>query len=247
MVFRNRITCILAGILLTTVPHSSELDACCAVYTVGTPVVNADQTVIILWDAATKTQHFIRQASFKSAAADFGFLVPTPSRPELEESGNEAFSYLRNLTEPEEITRWRPFSGIGIGCGMSPSALPVKSAVVVLEEKQVAGFDAVVLKADSADALVDWLSEHKYSYSPAVKAWAAPYVEKGWNITALKVAKKAEPATPANNSAVSSASSEKSATVSAAALRISFKTDEPLFPYREPDSQADAEALGAVV
>jgi hypothetical protein len=50
--------------------------ACCPVPPSGKPVVNADQTVIMIWDAATKTQHFIRQASFKSAADDFGFLVP---------------------------------------------------------------------------------------------------------------------------------------------------------------------------
>src|SRR5262249_53157744 len=57
---------------------------------------------LLLWDAATRTQHFIRKASFHSAADDFGFLVPTPARPELEESGNEAFSFLQKLTEPEK-------------------------------------------------------------------------------------------------------------------------------------------------
>ena len=31
----------------------------------------------------------------------------------------------------------------------------------------------------------------------------------------------------------------------AAALRISFKTDRPLFPYREPDDKGDAGKLGA--
>src|SRR6266571_4605352 len=65
------------------------------------PVVNADQSVIILWDAATGTEHFIRKASFKSDADDFGFLVPTPAQPELSESGNEAFPYLLELTKPE--------------------------------------------------------------------------------------------------------------------------------------------------
>ena len=34
-------------------------------------------------------------------------------------------------------------------------------------------------------------------------------------------------------------------TVAASALRLSFKTDRPLFPYREPDSVKSAEALGA--
>jgi len=59
--------------------------------------VNADQTVVIIWDAARKMQHFIRKASFKSDTDDFGFLIPTPAQPELEESGNEAFPYLSGL------------------------------------------------------------------------------------------------------------------------------------------------------
>jgi hypothetical protein len=33
--------------------------------------------------------------------------------------------------------------------------------------------------------------------------------------------------------------------VAASALRMSFKTDRPLFPYREPDPTAPAKALGA--
>jgi hypothetical protein len=37
----------------------------------------------------------------------------------------------------------------------------------------------------------------------------------------------------------------KNKNVAAAALRMSFKTDRPLFPYREPDSKSAADALGA--
>src|SRR5437660_2921441 len=87
--------------------------ACCPAPPPGKPVVNADQTVIILWDAATRTQHFIRRASFQSEADDFGFIVPSPSQPELEESGNDAFPYLLKLTEPEVRRVLRPMS---IGC-----------------------------------------------------------------------------------------------------------------------------------
>src|SRR5580765_842326 len=50
--------CVLA--YLASIPA----DACCPAGPKGKPVVNADQTVVILWDAANKTQHFIRQASF---------------------------------------------------------------------------------------------------------------------------------------------------------------------------------------
>jgi hypothetical protein len=241
---------VLAGFALSLVPHSSiSVKACCPSYPTGFPVVNADQTVIILWDAATKTQHFIRQASFKSAAADFGFLIPTPSKPELDESGDSAFDYLRNLTEPEVLVQSKPRGGFGIGCSAPATKSAPPAPVQVLEEKRVAGFDTVVLKADSADALTNWLSEHNYHFSPEVKAWAAPYVEQGWNITALKVAKDVdaskESTPPQDGGETTSAEKIKSDTVAASSLRMSFKTDAPLFPYREPDSVADAAKLGA--
>src|SRR5438067_1849459 len=89
--------------------------ACCPAPPEGKPVVNSDQSVIIVWDAATKTEHFIRQASFKSDAEDFGFLVPSPSQPELNESGNYAFHYLSELTKPEVETRTR-WTHISCGC-----------------------------------------------------------------------------------------------------------------------------------
>jgi hypothetical protein len=95
----------------------------------------------------------------------------------------------------------------------------------------VAGFHAVVLEAKSADDLTAWLKEHGYAFSPEVQAWAKPYVEAGWKITALRVAK--------------AKGARDKQSVSSAALRISFKTDRPLFPYREPDPQGPAAALGA--
>jgi len=112
--------------------------------------------------------------------------------------------------------------------------VPAAEAVKVLEEKLVAGFHAVVLEADSADALVDWLKDHGYAYSPEIEAWAKPYVAAGWKITALKVAKDEQVD-----------ESQENKKVTAAALRLTFKTDRPIFPYREPDSKAAAEALGA--
>lgn len=206
--------------------------ACCPAPPSGKPVVNADQTVVLVWDAKNKTEHFIRRATFKSDADDFGFLVPSPAQPELAESGDDAFPLFAKLTAPREIHQARPTEGCN-GCTRSRSA-PIAAAaapksVTVLEEKTVAGFHAVVLEASSAKALVGWLEEHGYAFSPEVEAWAKPYVEGGWKITALRVAKDG--------------ASKESRGVAAAALRMSFKTDRPLFPYREPDTAKAASAL----
>jgi hypothetical protein len=208
--------------------------ACCPVTPPGKPVVNADQTVVILWDAEAKTEHFIRRASFKSDADDFGFLVPSPSQPELSESGDDAFPVLKKLTEPEVQKVPRPSDNPGCGCASEPTRHATKDeapppAVKVLEEKQVAGFNAAVLETKSADDLVAWLKDHGYVYSPEVQAWAKPYVEQGWKITALKLAKR------------DAAKEQKD--VGASSLRMSFKTDRPLFPYREPDPKSFAAAL----
>lgn len=221
----------VAALLMTVSPD--RVRSCCPAPPSGKPVVNADQTVILLWDAATKTEHFIRRASFKSAADNFGFLIPSPTQPELAESGNEAFPVLQKLTEPEVLKRPRPTGG-GCACDDKKGTAGWQSApagVAVLDEKLVAGFHAVVLEAASAKDLTDWLRDHGYAYSPEVAAWAKPYVEAGWKVTALKVAK-------------SSAEQDRN-DLTASALRLSFKTDRPLFPYREPDPSAAAPAVGA--
>jgi hypothetical protein len=225
----------LAGLCFVPMLQPTRARGCCPIARSGKPVVNADQTVIILWDAVTKTQHFIRQASFQSTADNFAFLVPTPTRPELEESGSSAFPYLQKLTEPEVQKKSGSSGGIGCGCSGGPAMKNAGSAfaarVRVVDEKQVAGFNAVVLAADSSDALVDWLNQNGFEFSPAVETWAKPYVDAGWMITALKVAKDSE--------------RTDNQVVSAAALRMSFQTDRPLFPYREPDSGEFAKELGA--
>lgn len=196
--------------------------ACCAVAENGTPVVNADQTVILWWDRANQTEHFIRRASFRGGGDSVGFLVPSPSRPQLEESGDDAFPYLAKLTRPAP-------SGGGFPLGCSVASPIARNEVRVIEEKSVAGYNAVVLTAGSGDALLKWLASNSYAFGPETAAWAEPYVKNGWYISAMKIPK-------------SKGTGEKPTTASA--LRITFKTDKPLFPYREPDSRSDASRLG---
>jgi hypothetical protein len=185
----------------------------------------ADESAIIIWDAKNKTQHFIRRAAFQSDAPDFGFLVPTPSQPTLYESNNKAFEELARITAPRIVQKTRPSGGMSCGCGsVGEKANAPKAEVRVLEEKRVAGYDAVVLEADAPDALSQWLKDHGYDFSPALTDWAAPYVKAGWKITAFKVAKKL-PDEP---------------DVAASAVRMSFQTEKPFFPYREPTAPPQA-------
>jgi hypothetical protein len=61
MAARMGVVLLLAGVVGVAAAVSSRALACCPAPPSGKPVVNADQTVIIIWDAAAKMQHFVRR------------------------------------------------------------------------------------------------------------------------------------------------------------------------------------------
>lgn len=186
--------------------------ACAPAPRSGEEVRITEESAIIIWDAATRTQHFIRRASFETKARDFGFLVPTPSVPKLGEADDAAFSLLEQITEP-------PRAAPVAAAKSEPmkAAAPAPQVVVVAREK-VAGLDAAVLKANDAGALDYWLKTNGYHSSPELTDWYKPYVAKNWIITAFKI----------------SADGAGQSRVNASAVRMSFQTEQPFFPYREP-------------
>jgi hypothetical protein len=189
----------------------------------------AAEEAAIVWNAETKTEHFIRRAGFVTAAPGFGFLVPTPTVPELAEAPNVLFDRLDEGTRPE-VRHVDGGTQVEPGCllmamrGEKSGAAPTGEAPVrVLYGKRVAGFDAVVLEADDASALGDWLTKNGYDARPALLDWVGPYVAAKWKLTAFKIAKGAD-ATDG---------------VSTSAVRMSFGAERPFFPYREPSDQRE--------
>jgi hypothetical protein len=208
----------------------------------GTYVSILAEQALIVWDPAARRQHFIRRASFSrrdshSRSTDFGFLVPTPTPPELAEAPDAVFDRLREAIQPEVIHRTGlrpapfallalPFMIFSRGAPHEGAPLPVTAAapqarplVRVLQEKRVAGYEAAVLQADDTKTLLRWLADHDYDAPPALRAWLQAYVEHHWTITAFKVAAGAD------------------AAVSTQAVRMSFAAERPFFPYREPETQ----------
>ncbi len=200
--------------------------ACAPAPRMGETVHIAEESAIIIWDATAKTQHFIRRASFETKAKDFGFLVPTPTVPKLEEADDKAFGHLKYVTRPKIVYREIPRNAKSEA---PKAAAATKSAPVkVVATAKVAGYDAVVLEASDAAALNRWLSEHGYASSPELIEWFKPYIEKKWRISAFKISQER----PDSNRA------------DAKAVRMSFETDTPFFPYREPASQRSESAKG---
>ncbi|HVF85327.1 MAG TPA: DUF2330 domain-containing protein [Abditibacteriaceae bacterium] len=176
------------------------------------PVEVANEEAVIVWDAKHKTQHFIRRAEFSTQAKNIGFLVPTPTTPQLGEVDNNAFTNLRSWMQPKVAAS--ATKGIA-------TAASLPKSVTVVQQSRVAGYDATVLSANNITSLNRWLKQHHYNSTPELMKWIQPYVKRGWKITAFKVARE-------NNAKQG---------VSYRAVRMSFQTERPFYPYREP-SQA---------
>jgi Uncharacterized protein conserved in bacteria (DUF2330) len=217
---------LLIGPALVLIPAAIAF-ACASAPPPGAHVDIGDESAVIVWDAASRTEHFIRRATFRTPAHDFGFLVPTPARPTLGEAGDAAFDHLAEVTAPQIVTKVVYEPGIGFGC-MAGSARVSATAddVQVLEQTRVAGYDAAVLAADDPAALNRWLGEHGYESRPALTDWLAPYTKAGWTVTAFKMAK----------------ADTHMAWVGSSAVRMTFQTDRPFFPYREPADQRQTSA-----
>ncbi len=215
----------LFGMLLT---ETESVEGCLIVPPQDhiTPVQIADESAIIIYNQATKTEHFIRRANFVTDAKDFGFLVPTPTQPTVHEVKEDSFGVFEKITEPEVIYAKRPSTPacVPIGCGVMLSgdaSLEGKQASVsVLEEKRVGAFDTAVLKADDNPKLSAWLKKWGYALDSTQEAWLETYTKQGWVITAFKIAKQ----------------NPDQKKVASASVRLTFQTDKPFYPYREPGS-----------
>jgi hypothetical protein len=226
-----------AGVVVDAAPAR----ACAPAPREGQVVRIVDEEAIIAYDERAKIEHFIRRGTFRSSGADFGFLVPTPSQPELAETDEAVFARLGGLLVPRVVVEKRGWDldptalsciGYGLTRTLGRSAAPEATAalpaaaVTVLEEKRVAGLDAAVLEANDAAALTRWLDEHGYAKGSTLTAWLEPYVAKGWKISAFKVAAGLD-------------GEARAVALTTKALRMSFATDKPFYPYREPADQRE--------
>lgn len=177
----------------------------CCLVSPGEEVLMTHENVIIVWDEKAQMQHFIRQANFKSKAKEFGFIVPTPTEPDFSVANEKAFSKLQNLVPVDDTRK-----------AASADATTATAGVEVLKTEQVGDYEATVVKATDGAVLNAWLKENGFISRPAMTEWLDGYAKKQWVFTALKYKADEDLATETN------------------AIRISFKTDRPHYPYKMP-------------
>ncbi|MFO0968291.1 MAG: DUF2330 domain-containing protein [Gemmataceae bacterium] len=179
--------------------------ACCYFSAKNTDILQPAQKVFLTHDPAEKIETFTVQPRFEGNALDFGMVIPTPALPKLHEMPKEFFKHLAIYTilkrresphsnllplfaDRDSIRRPEPTSAptAAPSATKAPSPRPEPPPVRVLETGVVGSLDYKILEADRADALFDWLKEHKYQYA-GDEATLDYYVKKKWFFTVMKI------------------------------------------------------------
>ena len=184
----------------------------------------AHEQALLIYDAKARREHFVREVAFRRATEPFGFVVPTPSRPEVAAVAKSPFRDLRQTfgfgSPVVPDSRGGDFA-LGTRGGGAAAA-----GVTLLDVKNVGSFTAFVLAATDETALSGWLARQKFVRSPETSAWLSRYVRLGFYFVAMRY----EPKPEAPGAKLSDPGAAKSET-----MRISFDSPLPYYPYFEPD------------
>jgi hypothetical protein len=176
-------------------------------------VAETDQKAVLFYDKGVET--LILSITFTGNAKDFAWVVPTPSRPEVDKASSELFLSLEELTRPPVNRQWD-----GYNLGAAPTT--EKSSVEVLETKEVGIYEIKVLAASKANDLAKWLSENGYQFPEKGGYVLEDYIKNKWYYTAVKIRPEV----------VWKDVTEKLRTGQAAPLKLTFKSDKIVYPLK---------------
>jgi len=184
-------------------------------------IAEPEQKAVLLY--LDGVEDLILQVQYDGAVDDFAWVVPLPSRPDVEAVDSGVFDALRAYTLAR--SRWNAYSLSGHGSGRGSSfGGPgiVREEVTVYEHKRVGVYDVAVLGAESLAALVDWCTSHGYRVPDEARPVLQSYVDRGWIFTAMRI----DPA------AKGEAGAEALKAGDIQAMRFSFRSDEAIYPLR---------------
>lgn len=188
---------IASGIVMAQLLPVTANAACCYFAAQDKDILQPGQKAFITWDPNTGTESFTVQPKFEGNALDFGMVIPTPSRPKLDEMPRDFFKDLAMYTilmpMPQAIygpQDPRICEEMSAACDASPRngmlTRAQKSTVKVLESGVVGSLDYKIIVAENSKDLFDWLKQNKYSYAGDEKTLQF-YISKKAYFTVMKI------------------------------------------------------------
>lgn len=174
------------------------------------------QRAAIFYEDGVET--LIVSTNFKGTARDFGWVIPTPSRPEVSKASMDVFQNLETITQKSYR---RGYAKLDVG-SISQEAGDAPY-VAVVETKKVDYYNIDILESNDAKALSGWLAKNGYHFPEKERYILNDYIQNGWYFAAVKVDTSAQ-----GSDRVNLALEEGHATP----LKLVFETPNIVFPLK---------------
>ena len=166
--------------------------ACGGVFCSTLPMNQLSEKILFADRGDSVTTHV--QIQYAGSAADFAWVLPVPTPPQLAVSHNELFRQLEFSTQPFFVLDWDESDDCGtlfppFFRTLDESAVDATAdGVTIVSAERVGPYDTVVINSDDADAIVRWLVDHDYILGNLGPELLQPYVDGGFYFIALRLA-----------------------------------------------------------
>ncbi len=192
----------------------------------GNSAESPNQRALIIHDGEKET--LVLQVKYSGNVENFAWVVPIPVLPEensITTDSDSIFQKLHEVTQPRLYKikgrdGWGKLGGGGDGPEDVAEIVP-KMGIQVWERLQVGPYAVAVLSGSSSQALIDWLTSNGYHFPKEASSTVDFYVRKNWYFLASRVT--VQSALPKSNSMFQAG---------LPALKMTFKTEKPVFPLR---------------
>lgn len=143
-----------------------------------------DVQAFLTYSEPDRVEVLVVQPAFSGTATEFGMVMPLPGRPAISEAPEDMFDVLLEYT----TIRYSDDATVEESLSIQSDGGEMGSGVTVVETKDVGDFKTVVLTADSAGALTEWLDGNGFEFKDEDRENFEYYVEKGgYYFVAMKV------------------------------------------------------------
>lgn len=174
---------LILALAVTVLPVGAQADG----FVIAPPTYTIEETgqqAVLVYDEATQQETMMISMTYKGTADEFVWLIPTPSKPEIERGSQNLISAIEDNINPKN---YKSSGSMMLGSADFTSGAIPETTVTVVESKQVDYYDATVLEATSAEDLVEWLNTNGYTFPTDSTYILNDYISNGWYFTALKI------------------------------------------------------------
>lgn len=171
-------------LILSLLSTNSNVFAASIIYHPSYPVYQREQKAVIYYDERTNLETLVVSTTFKGSAKNFGWVIPVPTSPAVDEAKDDVFVSLEDLTKPKYGANPSPLHKIA---GLESSRVPNTATVKVLETKNIDVYTVSVLDPSDKNSLKEWLEQNGYTIPKSADFVMGEYISQRYFFVAAKI------------------------------------------------------------